>query len=71
MLVSCTLTVVEESPEATAVEMIHDCQQEALIELKSCWKRRRGEEGILLRIKDGLSHLSSPRFREHSLVGGL
>lgn len=46
MLVSCTLTVVEESPEAAAVEMIHDCQQEALIELKSCWKLRRGEEGF-------------------------
>ena len=46
MLVSCTLTVVEESPKATAVEMIQDCQQEALIKLKGCGelKRERGEE---------------------------
>lgn len=36
VLVSCALTVVEESSEAAAVEMIHDCQQQALIELKGC-----------------------------------
>lgn len=41
MLVSCILTVVEESPKATAVEMIQDCQQEALIKLKGCRKLRR------------------------------
>lgn len=34
MLVSCTLTVVEESPKSTAVEIIQDGQQEALIKLK-------------------------------------
>lgn len=41
MLISCTLTVVEESPEATAVEMIQDCQKKALIELKGCRKLDR------------------------------
>ena len=40
MLVSCTLTVVEESPKTTAIEMIQDCQQEALIKLKGCRKLR-------------------------------
>lgn len=48
VLVSCTLTVVEESPEATAVEMIQDCQQEALIKFKGRrelrGEERRGEE---------------------------
>lgn len=43
MLVSCTFTVVEESPKATAVEMIQDCQQEALIKLKGC-RKLRGEK---------------------------
>lgn len=42
VLVSCTLTVVEEGPEAAAVEMIQDGQQEALIELKGC-RKLRGE----------------------------
>lgn len=45
VLVSGALTVVEERPEATAVEVIQDGQQEALIELKGCGelkkKRRR------------------------------
>lgn len=36
VLVSCALTVVEKSSEAATVEMIHDCQQQALIELEGC-----------------------------------
>lgn len=43
MLVPGTLTVVEECPEATAVEMIQDCQQQTLIKLKGC-RKLRGEE---------------------------
>lgn len=42
LLVSYTLTVVEESPKATAVEMIQDCEQKMLIELKGC-RKLRGE----------------------------
>lgn len=38
MLVSCTLTVVEESAKAATVEMIQDRQQETLIKLKGCGK---------------------------------
>lgn len=34
VLVSCALAVVEERSEATAVEVIQDCQQQALVELK-------------------------------------
>lgn len=71
MLVSCALTVVEECPKATAVEMIQDCQQEALIKLKGCRKLRaeemRGErKGVnQLQIKDGLRS----QIREH--FGGM
>lgn len=36
VLVSCALTVVEKSSEATAVEMVQDCQQQSLIKLKGC-----------------------------------
>lgn len=34
VLVSRTLTVVEEGSKATAVEVIQDCQQQALVKLK-------------------------------------
>lgn len=65
MLVSSTLTVVQESPKATAVEMIQDCQQQTLIKLKGCRKLREDERrGVA---KDGLSHVRS-QIREHSLV---
>lgn len=46
MLVSCTFTVVEESPKATAVEMIQDCQQQALIKLKGCRKLSSEERRV-------------------------
>lgn len=36
VLVTCALAVVEKSSEAATVEMIQDCQQQALIELKGC-----------------------------------
>jgi len=54
MLVSCTLTVVEESPKATAVQMIQDCQQEVLIKLKGC-RKLRGEK-MLLQFSDNIRH---------------
>lgn len=46
LLVSYTLTVVEESPKATAVEMIQDCEQEMLIELKGC-RKLRGQNPVI------------------------
>lgn len=38
VLVSCALAVVEKSSKATAVEVVQDGQQKALIELKSSGK---------------------------------
>lgn len=38
VLVSSTFAVVEEGSEATAVQVVQDGQQEALIELKGCGK---------------------------------
>lgn len=43
VLVSCTLTVVEEGSKATAVEVIQDCQQQALVKLKGC-RELKGNE---------------------------
>lgn len=53
VLVSCALTVVEKSSEAATVEMIHDCQQQALIELKGCGELKR---------------VQTDRIREHLLT---
>lgn len=44
VLVSGALAVVEESPEAAAVEVIQDGQQEALVELEGCRELERREE---------------------------
>lgn len=44
VLVSCALAVVEEGSEATAVEVVQDGQQEALVELKGCGKLTGEEE---------------------------
>lgn len=56
MLVSGALAVVEEGPEAAAVQVIQDGQQEALVELEGCGelrkrkkkKRRRGHHSVSL-----------------------
>lgn len=59
VLVSCALTVVEEIPKATAIQMIQDCQQEALIKLKGC-RKLRGETGYRSEMASVTLHQETP-----------
>lgn len=38
VLVPCAFAVVKKRSEATAVEVIQDCQKQALVKLKGCWE---------------------------------
>lgn len=40
---TCTLTVVEESAKAAAVQVIQDYHQETFIKLKRCWELQMWE----------------------------
>lgn len=70
MLVSCTFTVVKESPEATAVEMIQDCQQQVLVKFKGCRKLRGEKRKVkkLVNYKSELALTILSQIREQSLV---